>query len=166
MLDGDNVVPGTPDQAYTTADGVTTKGIELEASGQLAPGWNAYAGGTYYTSRDAQGVSVNTERPRAMAKLFTTYRLPGAWNKLTVGGGVNWQISTYSTVETGDVTVTAKQRAYAIYNLMARYDFNSRLSAQVNLNNLFDKKYYLGGVGNQVYYGEPRNVFVNLTAKF
>ena len=49
---------------------------------------------------------------------------------------------------------------------MARYDFNSRLSAQLNLNNLFDKKYYLGGIGNQVYYGEPRSVFVNLTAKF
>ena len=166
MLDGDELVPGSFEQAYTTADGVTTKGVELEVSGQLAPGWNAYAGGTYYTSRDAQGVSVNPERPRAMAKLFTTYRLPGAFSKLTVGGGVNWQISTYSEVSAGDDTITAKQKAYAIYNLMARYDFNSRLSAQLNLNNLFDKKYYLGGIGNQVYYGEPRSVFVNLTAKF
>lgn len=166
VLDGDALVPGSFEQAYTTADGVTTKGVELEVSGMLAPGWNAYAGGTYYTSRDAQGVSVNTERPRAMAKLFTTYRLPGDWNKLTVGGGVNWQISTYSQVSAGSDTVTAKQKAYAIYNLMARYDFSSALSAQLNVNNLFDKKYYLGGVASQVYYGEPRSVFVNLTAKF
>lgn len=166
VLDGDKLVPGTPDQAYKTADGVTTKGIELEVSGLLSEGWNAYAGGTYYTSRDAQGVSVNPERPRAVAKLFTTYRLPGSWNRLTVGGGVNWQLSSYSEVSAGDATVTVKQKAYAIYNLMARYEFNSRLSAQMNLNNLFDKKYYLGGVGNQVYYGEPRSVFVNLTAKF
>ncbi|HEY9272198.1 ferric-rhodotorulic acid/ferric-coprogen receptor FhuE [Achromobacter sp.] len=166
VLDGDKLVPGTPDQAYKTADGVTTKGIELEVSGQLAQGWNAYAGGTYYASRDAQGVSVNPERPRAVARLFTTYRLPGEWSRLTVGGGVNWQLSSYSEVSAGDNMVTVKQKAYAIYNLMARYDFNSRLSAQLNLNNLFDKKYYLGGVGNQVYYGEPRSVFVNLTAKF
>jgi outer membrane receptor for ferric coprogen and ferric-rhodotorulic acid len=34
------------------------------------------------------------------------------------------------------------------------------------VNNLFDKKYYLGGVANQVYYGEPRNVFLNLKATF
>lgn len=74
-----------------------------------------------------------------MAKLFTTYRLPGDWSRLTVGGGVNWQISTYSQVSAGDDTVTAKQKAYAIYNLMARYDFNSALSAQLNVNNLFDK---------------------------
>ncbi len=166
VLDGDALVPGSFEQAYTTADGVTTKGVELEVSGMLAPGWNAYAGGTYYTSRDAEGVSVNTERPRAMAKLFTTYRLPGDWSKLTVGGGVNWQISTYSQVSAGSDTVTAKQKAYAIYNLMARYDFSSALSAQLNVNNLFDKKYYLGGVASQVYYGEPRSVFVNLTAKF
>ncbi len=164
--DPGQIVPGTFDEAYTTAQGVTTKGVELELSGQLAPGWNIYTGGTYYTSRDADGVSVNTERPRAVARLFTTYRLPGEWNKLTLGGGVNWQLTTWSSVPIGDGSVTARQKAYAIYNLMARYDFTSRLSAQLNLNNLFDKKYYLGGVMNQVYYGEPRSVFVNLTAKF
>ena len=95
-------------------------------SGQLAPGWNIYTGGTYYTSRDADGVSVNTERPRAVARLFTTYRLPGEWNKLTLGGGVNWQLTTWSSVPIGDGSVTARQNAYAIYNLMARYDASLR----------------------------------------
>ncbi|CAB3666985.1 Ferripyoverdine receptor [Achromobacter deleyi] len=160
------MVPGSTDGAYKTADGVTTRGIEMEVTGQLAPGWNTTLGGTYYTSRDVHGVSVNTERPRATAMLFTTYRLPGAWSKLTVGGGVNWQISTYSTVELDEGSVTAKQKAAALFNVMARYDFNSRLSAQLNVNNLFDKKYYLGGVANQVYYGEPRSVFLNLKATF
>ena len=46
------------------------------------------------------------------------------------------------------------------------YTSNARLSAQLNVNNLFDKKYYLGGVANQVYYGEPRSVFLNLKATF
>ncbi|MFY2656106.1 ferric-rhodotorulic acid/ferric-coprogen receptor FhuE [Achromobacter xylosoxidans] len=160
------VVPGSTDGAYRTADGVTTRGIEMELTGQLAPGWNTTLGGTYYTSRDAHGVSVNTERPRASATLFTTYRLPGAWNRLTLGGGANWQISTYSKVELDEGSVIAKQKAYAIFNLMARYDFSAHLSAQLNVNNLFDKKYYLGGVANQVYYGEPRNVFLNLKATF
>lgn len=48
---------------------------------------------------------------------------------------------------------------------MARYDLSSRLWAQANLNSLFDKKRYLGGVMNQIYHDEPRSVFVNLTAK-
>ncbi|AOU95049.1 ferric-rhodotorulic acid outer membrane transporter [Achromobacter ruhlandii] len=164
--DAGYIVPGSTDSAYKTADGVTTRGIEMEVTGQMAPGWNTTLGGTYYTSRDVHGVSVNTERPRATAMLFTTYRLPGAWSKLTLGGGVNWQISTYTNVELDEGSVTAKQKAYALFNLMARYDFNSRLSAQLNVNNLFDKKYYLGGVANQVYYGEPRSVFLNLKATF
>lgn len=79
-------------------------------SGQLAPGWNIYTGGTYYTSRDADGVSVNTERPRAVARLFTTYRLPGEWNKLTLGGGVNWQLTTWSSVPIGDGSVTRARK--------------------------------------------------------
>lgn len=119
----------------------------MELTGQLAPGWNTTLGGTYYTSRDAHGVSVDTERPRASATLFTAYRLPGAWSKLTLGGGANWQISTYSKVELGEGSVIAKQKAYAVFNLMARCDFSARLSAQLNVNNLFDKKYYLGGRG-------------------
>lgn len=164
--DPGQVVAGSTDGAYKTADGVTTRGIEMELTGQLAPGWNTTLGGTYYTSRDAHGVSVNTERPRASATLFTTYRLPGAWSKLTLGGGANWQISTYSKVELSEGSVIAKQKAYAVFNLMARYDFSARLSAQLNVNNLFDKKYYLGGVANQVYYGEPRNLFLNLKATF
>ena len=83
-----------------------------------------------------------------------------------MGGGANWQISTYSKVELDEGSVIAKQKAYAIFNLMARYDFSAHLSAQLNVNNLFDKKYYLGGVANQVYYGEPRNVFLTLKATF
>lgn len=49
---------------------------------------------------------------------------------------------------------------------MARYELTDNLSALVNVNNLFDKKYlsaldstFLGG-----YYGDPRNVMV--TAKY
>ncbi|KAG1451265.1 hypothetical protein G6F57_016210 [Rhizopus arrhizus] len=138
----------------------------MEISGELQPGWQMIAGYSYRQLKDGDGRRVDTWQPNSLFRLWTTYRLPGAWHPLTVGGGVNWQISTSSEVSAGGGTVTAKQKAYAIYNLMARYDFNSRLSAQLNLNKLFDKKYYLGGVANQVYYGEPRSVFVNLTAKF
>ena len=42
------MVPGSTDGAYKTADGVTTRGIEMEVTGQLAPGWNTCL---FYTSR-------------------------------------------------------------------------------------------------------------------
>jgi len=34
------------------------------------------------------------------------------------------------------------QGAYALFNLMARYQFSPKLSLQLNLNNVFDKQYY------------------------
>jgi outer membrane receptor for ferric coprogen and ferric-rhodotorulic acid len=39
-----------------------------------------------------------------LLRTFTTYRLPGAFNKLTIGGGVNWQdsIYTYATNPAGN----------------------------------------------------------------
>ena len=97
-----------------------------------------------------------------MARLFTTYRLPGEWNKLTLGGGVNWQLTTWSSVPIGDGSVTARQNAYAIYNLMARYDFTSRLSAQLNLNNLFDKKYVAYGGFGADFYNPGREITATL----
>ncbi|MNN66388.1 Ferripyoverdine receptor precursor [compost metagenome] len=44
---------------------------------------------------------------------------------------------------------------------MGRYQFTDRLSATVNVNNLFDKYYYTNiGFYNSSYYGDPRNVMV------
>jgi outer membrane receptor for ferric coprogen and ferric-rhodotorulic acid len=57
--------------------------------------------------------------------------------------------------------------SYAIANLMARYAFTQQTALQLNINNLFDKKYY-----SQVNfystrnYGDPRNFMVALSHKF
>ena len=51
-------------------------------------------------------------------------------------------------------------------NVFAGYRFNDTFSAQLNVNNLLDKKYYSNvGFYNGVYWGEPRNVMLNLRWK-
>ncbi|MNS70018.1 Ferric-pseudobactin BN7/BN8 receptor precursor [compost metagenome] len=75
-------------------------------------------------------------------RLFTTYQLPGDWNRLTVGGGVNWQSGVYTIASGPNGDERVGQGSYAITNLMARYRFNRNLSAQLNVNNVFDRKYY------------------------
>jgi outer membrane receptor for ferric coprogen and ferric-rhodotorulic acid len=56
-----------------------------------------------------------------------------------------------------------RQQAYTVVNLMSRYAFERHLSASLNVNNLFDKKYYDNvGFYNGVYWGDPRTVTLSL----
>ncbi|MEG2631306.1 MAG: TonB-dependent receptor, partial [Comamonas sp.] len=92
-------VPGTMDTgASRSVKGTRTQGLDLEVFGALARDWNVSASWTYSQSETADGARTKTTFPRNMVKLWTTYRLPGEWSRLTLGGGVNWQSKTYSTV--------------------------------------------------------------------
>ncbi|MFD4837035.1 ferric-rhodotorulic acid/ferric-coprogen receptor FhuE [Achromobacter sp. NPDC058515] len=150
QIDQDNVaqadpgqmVPGTTNQAYTAAQGTRSRGFDLEVSGEVTPGWNVAAGWSHWTASDGAGDAIQTDQPRSLVRVFTTYQLPGDWNRLTVGGGVNWQSNVYTIASGPNGDERVGQGSYAITNLMARYRFNRSLSAQLNVNNVFDRKYY------------------------
>lgn len=158
----------TNEGIYTAIDGATTQGVELELAGELAPGWNITAGYTYARTRDADdnrlfGFPLATTKPEHVARLFNTYRLPGALDRVTVGGGLRWQSAFYGTIYSptaGDYT-RIKQGGYTLVDLMTRYQYSEHLSFTINANNVFDKV-YLTGLGNfdTTYYGEPRNLMV------
>jgi outer membrane receptor for ferric coprogen and ferric-rhodotorulic acid len=135
-------------------------------------GWNLSAGYSYNHTRDAKGDYVygsilQTTAPEQVVRVFSTYRLSGALEKLTVGGGVNWQSEFFGNVfqPNPDDPVnfgqssTITQQSYALVDVMARYRFNDHLSTTLNVKNLFDQTYYTG-LGNfgTGFYGEPRNV--------
>lgn len=155
-------------EVYRAIDGTTTRGLEAEVTGQLRPGWQIMAGATWSRPRDKDGQRIDTTRPERSAKLATSYRLPGAWRQLTVGANLNWQGRTwYSTTLTGNVPARADEGSFAVTGLMARYVFNSKLSATLNINNVFDKTYYSGyGLYGSGYYGDPRNAQLTLRASF
>ncbi len=132
-------VSGSTDYAYEAVDGTVSKGFEFELSGQLAEGWNASFGASRYVLHDGDDAAINTYLPRTSIKLFSSYTPQGAWNNLTVGGGVNWQNRIYYV----DATYgTVQQDAYALVNAFARYRISRQFSVQLNLNNLLDKQYY------------------------
>ena len=51
------IIPGSPtgELAYEASEGATSKGFELEVSGELAQGWNLTAGYTQFNVEDAEG---------------------------------------------------------------------------------------------------------------
>jgi len=154
---------------YRAARGATSKGIELDVSGEIVSGLNASIGYAIFRAKDATGVDFNSIFPRKTLRAFASYRLPGQWNKLTVGGGVNWEGSTYTvdgTVAPG-IDGRMEQPSYALVNLMARYEFNKQLSAQLNVNNATDKKMFaMFSAYNQFTYGAPRNTSLTLRYRF
>ncbi|MGF6110545.1 TonB-dependent siderophore receptor [Pseudomonas frederiksbergensis] len=162
----------TNEGIYKAVDGTKTQGIELELAGELAEGWNLMAGYTYARTRDADeqrifGYPLSTSKPEHVVRTFTTYRLPGALDKVTVGGGISWQSAFYGKIYSptvGDYT-QIKQGGYTLVDLMTRYQYNEHLSFTANANNVFDKR-YLTGLGNfdTTFYGEPRNL--TLTTKW
>ncbi|MDN3223580.1 TonB-dependent siderophore receptor [Pseudomonas nunensis] len=164
--------PITNEGIYKAVDGTKTQGIELELAGELADGWNLSAGYTYARTRDADeqrifGFPLSTSKPEHVVRTFTTYRLPGALDKVTVGGGISWQSAFYGKIYSptlGDYT-QIKQGGYTLVDLMTRYQYNEHLSFTANANNVFDKR-YLTGLGNfdTTFYGEPRNL--TLTTKW
>jgi outer membrane receptor for ferric coprogen and ferric-rhodotorulic acid len=163
--------PGSelPETYYRAAPGAKSEGIEFDLSGRFATGWNASAGYTHYRARDAAGVEVNSIYPRRLLRVFTTYQLPGAWSGLTVGGGVNWEGRTWTLDPLAPASTNGiiEQKAFALVNLMARYQFSEQLSAQLNLNNVFDKTHFgmfaaYGGINYQA----PRSAALTLRYRF
>jgi outer membrane receptor for ferric coprogen and ferric-rhodotorulic acid len=159
QADGNNLVSGSADQAYKAAEGATSNGFEVELSGAITDHWNIMAGWSQFQAEDADGVDVNTRFPRRTATLFTTYQI----NEWTIGGGLNWESDTYNleTNPSGQIE-KLKQGSFTLVRLMGKYQVTRDLSAQLNINNLFDKKYYTNN--RQLAYGAPRNV--NLTFKY
>ncbi len=164
VQDGDNMIGGTGNPAYRGEKGITSKGFEAEVSGELARGWQLIAGFARADARAADGSRLQSQRPNNMAHLYTTYRLPGHWNALKVGGGLTWKGGTYATTTTStDVQARRDQGAITLASLMANYDISRQLSVQLNISNLFDKTYF-DFAGSQIYYGAPRKF--TLMAKY
>lgn len=156
--------------AYKAVNGATTRGFEIEVNGELIADWNVSASYSHGITKDNDGERLNTEAPANMVKLWSTYRLPGDFDRLTIGGGANWQSGTHITVtpSTDLGTVKAKQSQFTVVNLMARYQLTDQLSTMLNVNNLFDKKYLsaLDTTFYSGYYGDPRNVMLNTRYDF
>ncbi|RYF57435.1 MAG: TonB-dependent receptor, partial [Comamonadaceae bacterium] len=155
----------TPDgaTAYEAKSGTSTRGFEFEVNGELQPGWQLSAGFARNMTRDRDGARLLTNVPQNTLKLATSYRIASVGNGLTVGGALRWQSEIYA-VNQGPARARFVQPSYAVTDLFIKYAFTPRLLGTLNVNNVFDKRYY-ATTGNS-YYGTPRQLRVGLEARF
>lgn len=144
------------------------KGVEFGFNGNITPEWNVFGGYTYmdseivdggYTATTVSGVtlyapSANTGKqfpntPKHSFTAFTNYKVTP---DLTLGGGAIYMAKVYGgysdtrTITDGAVVIT-KQLArmvpsYWRFDANASYAFSDGVNVQVNVNNVFNKRYY------------------------
>lgn len=162
--------------AYIADGKVSSKGIDAELQGELTRDWTIQAGYTYVDTeylrdRTATGAASSSEgtafasfTPHHMVRFWTHYRPSALEGKLGLGLGVNWQ-SSYHLVSSG---VKMTQGAYAVVGLRADYAITPKVELGLNVDNLFDKRYFasIGGTQWNNWYGDPRSAMATLRVRY
>jgi outer membrane receptor for ferric coprogen and ferric-rhodotorulic acid len=160
------LLPDGLTQAYNPVNGTTSRGFEFEASGAMSDRWSGTLGWSHFNVKAPGEGALRTSLPRTLVRLFTTYNLPGAFQGLTVGGGVNWQSASHTPVDGPDGPLRVNQSSVTLVSAMARYAFNDRASVQVNGDNLLNRKYFVLDEYSDLYYAPPATVALSFNYRF
>lgn len=159
---------------FMIASGKTrSRGVELELNGEILPGWKVGAGYAYLDAKFlkhdfAQGADLRMT-PHHSANIWTRYGFEnGALDGLSLGFGLRARSSFWGAETDEDDTNRIKAPGYAIASASVGYEFNDNIAATLNVDNLFDKKYYeiVDTVGCCNYQGEMRTISFGLTSTF
>lgn len=142
-----------------------SKGIDLEASGELLPGLQVLAGYTYNLTRSSSGGPVASETPKHLARVSSSYTLPGEWDRLTIGAGVSAQSRYENETATGRKYGASGR---AIWDARIGWKLDQHWQVSLVGENLFDRKYYVAadGLDRVNLFGEPRNYMLTLRGDF
>ncbi|WP_439257679.1 TonB-dependent siderophore receptor [Lonepinella sp. BR2271] len=151
-----NMTASNPNPTYR-------KGLEIQADVNLTQNWNATLAYTYTKSEEKSNTTGEKTRnamiPTNVLAAKTAYSFDsGFLNGLTVGAGVRY--ITHSVNENQIQLPKA-----TIIDLMARYNITKNWSAQVNVDNVADRR-YVASCYWWCYYGAERRITGNLSYKF
>jgi catecholate siderophore receptor len=142
-----------------------TSGYELGLNGRLTPAWDV-AGG--YAYQDAFVTSATTaaqpgarvgQVPHHTISLWNQYRFQP---RLSAGLGVLYRSDMFATI---DNTVTLP--GYARADAAVFYMLTKHVRLQANVENVFDKRYYLNADSNtNISPGSPPTLRIGLTTTF
>lgn len=141
-------------------------GLELSVAGRLAPNWDLYANAAYMTGEIVKSGNPLTEGkvplgvPRLSGNVWTVYRFLQNWE---VGGG--FFASSYFWMDDQN---RAKNPGYARWDATIAY-LQPAYDIRLNVFNIGDTKYYLGGYQNnptRVLPGIPLSAMVTFNYRF
>lgn len=158
------------------------KGFELGIAGNLTPEWSFQGGLTLMDAEvlesesnpDSVGATLSNFAD-FQASFMTRYQLT---DKFALGAAVKHKSERYagqpdtaagfSLEDDGSFTYGQPVPAYTVVDLFAEYRFNRNLQLRVNVNNLYDTKYYLAAYrsGTFVYKGDGQQAVATITMRY
>jgi len=162
--DPNGTLCGTATCLVQTGEG-RIRGIELEGKASLPWGTAIIATAT---RSDAKVTETNTaaqlgndlpQVPKWLASLFVNHRIAtGDDSALSLGGGVRYTGKSF-----GDLNNALAIPDYTLFDVFARYEFASGITASVNARNIANKRYVATCTATAAcYYGQGRSVTARL----
>lgn len=168
QLDRSNVAvpdPNDPTQSILV-DGQRVKGLELGLAGSITPSWRLIGGYAWQDGHITRTQSATVQAgnrlasvPRHSFSLWNRYDFDASWG---AGLGVIYQSDMFAAADNA-VTLPGFTRVdAAVY-----YALNRTLQLQLNLENLFDRRYYASAhSNNNIMPGSPRAIRVEMNLRF
>ncbi|MDO6966699.1 TonB-dependent siderophore receptor [Rhizobium alvei] len=144
---------------------VNVRGLELEGKIALNESLNATVAYSYWHGKiveDGNGGNIGNRPanvPKHIASAWLDYTIEGENSRgdITLGGGARYVGQRYS-----DSANTISMKSTMVFDIMAKYAITKDVDFQVNVTNLFDKKYQSTCYVSSCYYGDRRTVLGTL----
>ena len=149
-----------------------TRGVDIDLAVTLSPQWTVLANYAYIDNETTEDqftpANVGNQLPGVpehSGRLWTNYDIEDG-----VLNGLSLQASfTFASSRAGDVPNSYSVDGYELVDLGARYQLNENVSLQLNVQNLFDERYFNPGTGfNEGFVtpGEPRTVLGSISVSY
>ncbi len=140
-------------------------GVELSLAGKLTDKWQvigSYAWLDARTVRAAAGTPAGRILPQTPETSFGLWNRYDFTDRLGVAIGASYRSESFASISNA-VTL----RSYTRYDGAVYYTFDERFSAQLNVENLFDKVYFPSAHSDtNITPGAPRSAYVTLNFSF
>lgn len=151
------------------------KGGEIELVGQLGRGLSILANYAYVTAKVrasdtpsfiGQNLPVGPQHT-ASALVNYSFQPESALSGLEVGAGVNYVGRSRPMLDPPGPVQSYTLPSYVVVDARTSYAITKQLQVQLNIMNLFDKRYFTSGQNRYILdYGTPRSFRVSLDYKF
>jgi catecholate siderophore receptor len=142
-----------------------TNGFEIGANGNITQAWRIVGGYAYqdaFISSATTAARVGAQVAQVPHNTFSLWNNYQIFRKLGAGLGILNRTDMFAAVDNTVILPGYTRADAAVF-----FSFNERVGLQANVENLFNKKYYLNADGNNnISPGFSRCVRVGLTARF
>jgi catecholate siderophore receptor len=146
-------------------DSQRVDGVELSLAGKLTGRWQVIGS---YARLDARTVRAVGATPAGRALAQTPETSFGLWNRYDFSD--RWGVAlgaSYRSESFASISNAVTLKSYTRYDGAVYYKFDERFSAQLNVENLFDKVYFPSAHSDSnITPGAPRSAYVTLNFKF